>query len=127
MSTLTLRHLANVSLSVLDDINKNSMRTTLGKPYANLALYQANANFGALVQRPFFKWVTSLEHTKTLMLNIIALTASSINEYSSVTSSSFVLIAPIALFVFELQLATKKKKKNEQAMGNTASYVQLLV
>ena len=28
--------------------------TTLGKPYTNLALYQANANFGALAQRPFF-------------------------------------------------------------------------
>ena len=25
------------------------------KPYANLALNQANANFGALAQRPFFK------------------------------------------------------------------------
>ena len=25
------------------------------KPYANIALYQANANFGMLPQRPFFK------------------------------------------------------------------------
>ena len=30
-------------------------RTTLGKPYANLVLYQANANFGALAKRPFFQ------------------------------------------------------------------------
>ena len=70
-------------------------RTTLGKPNANLALYQANANFGVLPRGHFqigdiirtwqiLQSSVTVSHKK-LDVEYYRLTISTIKEYSSGT------------------------------------------